>query len=197
MHPSAVLIIWLLAVLTTQFAGYAGLGLLAALSLLLVPHAVSLWFAYQRRVFWLLLSLWLIFAYSMPGEAFNDLAWAPTYEGMSEASLHACRLLVILACLAALLAYLDRDKLVSGLWGLLRPLRCVGVEVDRLVVRLSLVLENFQSPADKVDWRSMLAADAVLPGGASVLHLQQLPWTLRDMAYSMLAAGFLLGAMFL
>lgn len=197
MHPSAALIIWLAAVLAIQFLGYAGLGVLLVVGLIVTPHAVRPWISYLRRARWLLMSLWLILAYNTPGQAFNDLAWAPTYEGMDEASHQAVRLMVMLACLAMLFARLGRDGLVSALWGVLQPLRRFGLEIDRLVVRLSLVLENLQSPAAKMDWRQMLAVDAELPGGADVLHLQLSPWAYRDVFYSMLAAGFLVGAIVL
>ena len=43
----------------------------------------------------------------------------------------------------------------------------------------------------------LLAVDAELPGGADVLYLQLSPWAFRDVFYSMLAAGFLVGAMVL
>lgn len=197
MHPSVALIIWLAAVLAIQFVGYLGLGLLLAAGLLLTPQAVRPWLSYLRRARWLLLSLWMILAYNTPGDAFNDLAWAPTYEGIGEANQQALRLLAMLACLAVLFVRQGRNGLVCALWGILQPLRCFGLDIDRLVVRLSLVLENLQSPAVKVDWRSMLAVGAELPGSADVLQLRLPRWVFKDVFYSILAAGFLVGAMVL
>ena len=73
-----------------------------------------------RRARWLLLTLWLILAYNTAGEAYADIPWAPTYEGLSEASLHAVRLIVMLGCLSWLFVRLGRDGLLAGLWGVLQ-----------------------------------------------------------------------------
>jgi energy-coupling factor transporter transmembrane protein EcfT len=180
LHPSSALILWLAAVLGVQFLGYAGLAVLCLGVLVLAPAAATRWLAYSRRARWLLLTLWLIIAFNTPGEAFNDLAWAPTYEGIAEANLQAVRLLAILACLAWVFVRLGHDGMVAGLWGLLQPLRMAGLDVERIVVRLSLVLENLQTPPAKGEWKRMLAADPSAVEGREVLHLSLIPWALRD-----------------
>ena len=180
MHPSCALIVWLAAVIGAQFVGYAGLALLAAVALLLAPRSVERWLAYVRRARWLLLTLWLILAYNAPGEAWLDKPWAPTYEGMEEASLQAVRLLVMLLWLAWLFVGQGREGLVSGLWGLLRPAQAFGLQTERLVVRLSLVLDNLQTPPEKGAWRHMLLADAHFVDGPATLGLVVVPWAPRD-----------------
>lgn len=180
MHPSCALIVWLSAVVGTQFVGYAGLALLAVVAVALAPRGIFRWLAYVRRARWLLLTLWLILAYNAPGEAWLDNAWAPTYEGIGEASLQAVRLLVMLLWLAWLFTVQGRDGMVSGLWGLLRPCRCFGFETDRLVVRLSLVLDNLQTPPEKGAWRQMLMNHAHFAEGPARLGLLVVPWALRD-----------------
>lgn len=180
LHPSCALIVWLAAVVGAQFVGYAGLAVLAVAALALAPHSVQRWLAYVRRARWLLLTLWLILAYNAPGEAWLDLPWAPTYEGMDEASVQAVRLLVMLLWLAWLFAGQGRDGLVSGLWGLLRPCRSFGLQADRLVVRLSLVLDNLQTPQEKGAWRHMLLAHAHFAEGPASLGLLVVRWAPRD-----------------
>lgn len=180
LHPSSALILWLAAVLGVQFLGYAGLAVLCFGVLVLAPAAATRWLAYSRRARWLLLTLWLILAFNTPGEAFNDLAWAPTYEGIAEANLQAVRLLAILACLAWVFVRLGHDGMVAGLWGLLQPLRMAGLDVERIVVRLSLVLENLQTPPAKGEWKRMLVADPSAVEGREVLHLSLIPWAHRD-----------------
>jgi len=138
------------------------------------------WQRYLRRARFLLLSLWLIVAYNTPGEAWQDLMLAPTYEGIAEANLQALRLFVMLACLAALFAYLGRDGMVSALWGLLRPLRKLGADTARLVVRLTLVLDNLQSPPQPGAWRQMLAAADGSSHGPDILHVRLPSWRLLD-----------------
>ena len=192
MHPSSALIIWLAAVLGVQFLAYLGLALLCAGALLLAPGAATRWLAYARRARWLLLTLWLILAFNTPGEAFHDLAWAPTYEGVAEANLQAVRLLAILACLAWVFERLGHDGMVAGLWGLLQPVRKAGLDVERIVVRLSLVLENLQTPPAKGEWKRMLAVDNSAVEGREVLHLSLIPWVLRD---TLLVAASAIGLM--
>ncbi|WP_295002994.1 hypothetical protein [uncultured Dechloromonas sp.] len=180
MHPSCALIVWLAAVVGAQFVGYAGLALLAVAALALAPRSAYRWLGYVRRARWLLLTLWLILAYNAPGEAWLDKPWAPTYEGMAEAGLQAVRLLVMLLWLAWLFTVQGRDGMVSGLWGLLRPWGRFGGKAERLVVRLSLVLDNLQAPQEKGAWRRMLLAGAHHAEGPSSLGFLVVPWAPRD-----------------
>ena len=194
MHPSCALIIWLAAVIGVQFVGYAGLAALTALALLQAPALAGRWWGYVWRARWLLLTLWLILAYNTPGEALHDLAWAPTYEGMAEASLQAARLVAMLACLAWLFVRLGRQGMLGGLWGLLQPLRALGIDIERLVVRLSLVLDYLQVPPEKGAWRQMLAVQAPVSAGQETLCLDRVPWLRRDSVLVALAGLVLMGA---
>lgn len=180
LHPSCALIVWLAAVVGAQFVGYAGLALLAVAALALAPRSAYRWLGYVRRARWLLLTLWLILAYNAPGEAWLDKPWAPTYEGMAEAGLQAVRLLLMLLWLAWLFTVQGRDGMVSGLWGLLRPWGGFGGKAERLVVRLSLVLDNLQAPQEKGAWRRMLLAGAHHVEGPSSLGFLVVPWAPRD-----------------
>lgn len=197
LHPSSALIIWLAAVLGIQFVGYAGMALLCVSVLLQTPAAAKRWLAYTRRARWLLMTLWLILAFNTPGEAFLDAAWAPTYEGIAEANLQAVRLLAILACLAWVFVRLGHDGMVAGLWGLLQPLRMAGLDVERVVVRLSLVLENLQTSPARGEWRKMLAADPPVADGRECLHLSLMPWTSRDTLRVVVACAGLMGVVLL
>lgn len=179
LHPSSALIVWLLAVLAVQFIAYTGMGLLVLVILLSSANVVRSWVSYLSRARWLLLTLWLILAYNTPGEAFRDLMWAPTYEGIAEANMQVTRLIVMLACLAWLFARLGREGLVSALWGLLEPLRR-WADTQRLVVRLSLVLDNLQTPPEKGAWRRMLFGDSQNSSGPTSLHLILPRWTAVD-----------------
>ncbi|PKO31195.1 MAG: hypothetical protein CVU34_17945 [Betaproteobacteria bacterium HGW-Betaproteobacteria-7] len=193
MHPSCALIIWLASVLALQALGYGGVLLLAAGVLLLGGGVLRPWWGYVRRARWLLLTLWLILAYNVPGEAFEDYSWAPTYEGIADANLHALRLIVMLGCLAWLFHRLGRDGLVSALWGLLRPCRAIGLDTERLVVRLSLVLDNLQTPQEKGAWRNMLGRQVEHGNGPTILHLALPRWAVRDSLLAGLVAVGLLG----
>lgn len=188
LHPSSILAIWLLGVVALQSMSYQPLLVLVIL-LLLTGATPAQWLAYVRRSRWLLLTLWLILAYNTPGEALGDQSWAPTYEGIAEANLHAVRLIVMLAALAWLFGRLGRDGLVSALWGLLAPGRCLGLDTGRLVVRLALVLEHLQSPPERGAWRRMLAVEPSWHDAPSVLHLALPRWRWRDVLLPLVVLG--------
>ncbi|MDE2442136.1 MAG: hypothetical protein KGP14_14035, partial [Betaproteobacteria bacterium] len=54
------------------------------------------------------------------------------------------------------------------------------LQVERLVVRLSLVLDNLQTPQEKGAWRHMLLTDAHFVDGPAILGLVVVPWAPRD-----------------
>ena len=94
----------------------------------------------MRRTRWFMISLWLIYAYSTPGQALFDSSFSPTREGLVSGGLQLVRLLVALAALAMLLDRLHRQQLMAGIYALLAPLQCVGMSRERLAVRLALTL---------------------------------------------------------
>ena len=167
--------------------------MLAGLALSWAPAAFRRWLDLTYRARWLLLTLWLIMAYNAPGDAWLDQSWAPTYEGMAEGSLQVARLSVLLLWLAWLFVRLGRELLVSAVWGLLQPARTLGLEVERLVVRLSLVLENLQAPQERGAWRRMLRVEMQDVVGPDAVHMTEMPWRLRDTLLVVVCAAGLLG----
>lgn len=182
LHPSCALIVWLAAVIAVQSVDFFGIFLLAVAALVWAPAGIRPWFAYIGRARWLLAVLWLIMAYQTPGEAINDVAWAPTYEGLTEANRHVLRLVAVLAWLAWLFARCGRDGIVIGLWGLLRPWVRYGIDSERLVVRLALVLDNLEKPMEKGAWRHILADDGRSFPGPVQMVLAPRQWAWRDSA---------------
>ena len=179
LHPSSVLLLWLLALVATQYAGYGVLATLLVLALSLTG-VFERWRRFLWRSRWLFAMLWLILAYNTPGEAVFDSAWMVTYEGMAEANLHMARLAVMLLCLAWLFVQAGRDGIVEGLWGLLHPLQRWGVlGTERVAVRLSLVLSNLQKPLVRGEWRRMLLHEKTLEGPER-LELVMPSWSWRD-----------------
>ena len=194
MHPSTTLIIWLAGVLGVQFLGYVGLGLLALGIFVSAATVTQSWLSYVRRARWLLLMLWVILAYNTAGDAFHDVAWAPTYEGLTEANLHTVRLIVMLGCLAWLFKRLGHAGLLSALWGLLLPLKNLGFDIERLLVRLSLVLENLQAPPEKGAWKKILVVQPDFASGPDTLQLSQPIWHFIDVAMLVLVGALFFGA---
>ncbi len=183
--------------LAAQRFGYVGLAALASVPLLWSPAGFRPWLGLMYRARWLLLTLWLILAYNAPGEAWLDQSWAPTYEGMAEGGLQVARLSVMLLWLAWLFVRLGREQLVSGVWGLLQPVSVLGMQVERLVVRLSLVLENLQGPQEQGGWRRMLQVATHDVAGPDCMRLSAMPWRFRDTSVVVACVAGLLGAVVL
>ena len=175
MHPSTALLITLIAIVAIQFIGLAGLAAVFVLQLLAVRHSFTGWLLLVRRMRWLLLSVWLILAYGVPGDAVFEVSWMPTHEGVREATLHVARLILMLGCLAWLFSSLGKQGLLVALHGLLHPLARFGIASERLVVRISLVMQNLQNELPKGAWRKMLDGNAVLGDGPEKVRVTMSP----------------------
>jgi len=180
LHPSSALLVSLIAIVVIQFLGLAGLALVFAVLLLAARKAAAGWWRLLRRMRWLLLSVWLILAYGASGDALFDLAWMPTNEGAREATLHVARLALMLGWLAWLFALLGNRGLLVALQSLLQPLSRFGIGSERLVVRLSLVMQNLQAEMPKGAWRNMLDGNAGPVGGPETLRVEVPPWRAAD-----------------
>lgn len=158
MHAGLVISLWAVFVAALQFlppgvlaaavfaCGVAALSRARARSLRLL-----------RRVRFLVLAIFVLFAGFTPGEAILPAVTAisPSREGMKLAMEHAARLLGVVLCVALLLETLSVGRLVGGLHALLRPLDRFGLPTERLAVRMMLVLHYVES-AQPGDWRRWL-----------------------------------------
>jgi energy-coupling factor transporter transmembrane protein EcfT len=192
LHPAARILLWLLLAVFLQVAALPVLALAGACLLLAGEKMRQHWWRLFLRTRILLLVLFLVFAYGVPGESPNGILWLPTFEGMAEAALHVLRLVVFLGSLAWLLAPLSHQALMGGLWFLLQPCRYLGLPVDKSVVRLSLVLEYMENlPAQS--WRQWLTPTDV-PQNPAPVQVSLPLWRGRDVlallfAVLLLAAG--------
>lgn len=180
MHPAAALLVCVTAIVVIQFLGWPGLALVSSVLLLARRDSLSGWWRLLRRMRWLFLSVWLILAYGVSGEAVFDVAWMPTHEGVRDATLHVARLGLMLGCLAWLFAVLGNQGLLVALQSLLRPLSRLGLASERLVVRLSLVMRNLQVKLPKGAWRNILDGSDGEPDGPETLRIEAPAWRLID-----------------
>lgn len=141
LHPATQILIWCLLVAAMQFLP-AGRLLMAASLVLLIAFAWShrKFIQLLRRTRWVMFSLWLIYAFTTPGDALLDVLFSPSREGVLEGGLQMMRLLAALAGLAILLDRLPRQQLMAGLYSLFMPLQWLGWSRERLAVRLALTL---------------------------------------------------------
>jgi energy-coupling factor transporter transmembrane protein EcfT len=141
LHPATQILIWCVLVAVLQFLAPVHLFVAGCMALL-VAFALSRHKFIQlvRRTRWILFSLWLIYAYSTPGQTLFDSAFSPTREGLLDGAVQLMRLLASLAGLAVLLDRLHRQQLIAGLYTLFAPLKWLGFSRERLAVRLALTL---------------------------------------------------------
>lgn len=160
MHAGLSIFIWLIGVAALQFATPVVLyGILAVLIVIAWRRAPARCRRLFHKVRFLLLALFVLFAWFTPGEALLAAmpAFSPTWEGVCLAFEHAGRLAAVVCCVAILMASLPANRLVGGLYALMRPLAAVGLPSERIAVRVLLVLRYVEAPVGS-DWRHWLLA---------------------------------------
>lgn len=185
---------------SVQFWPLLSVTLLCIIILLLGPSYRKKWLFFIRRNRWLLLTLFLILSYGLPGEGLGGIDWFPSAQGVREALTQSWRLIAMLGVLACLMTRCSQHDLLLGLHTLLQPLQKIGLPIERSIVRLSLVLAALDTPSPKKEhWQSDLLAvfsepisDAQTSGQ---IDIPSLPWRRIDSMLSVLAlAVFLLSA---
>ncbi|MDD5240159.1 MAG: hypothetical protein PHG47_00395 [Sulfuricella sp.] len=83
--------------------------------------------------------------------------YSPSREGLLSGGFQALRLVALLAGLSLLLALSPRNRILAGLYLLLRPFARFGLNIDRIAVRIWLTLHYAESPRSG-DWRERLQA---------------------------------------
>lgn len=157
-HPTIRLALWAAVVVFVQTLG--GVSLL--FSFVALPFLGRR--ALQRggrliwRARWLLLSLVSVFAWGVAGTPLWDLGFAPTQEGVMEGLTHLGRLVLVLIAVATFLEYMSVADLLAATHGFLKPLRRLGLDPDRGVIRLVLVLRAVEAMPHPRDWRVLIEA---------------------------------------
>jgi energy-coupling factor transporter transmembrane protein EcfT len=185
-HPATRIAVWILfaagvAMARWQWLVAFGLLLAAWLGLTRPPNLLPM----VRRARWLLLSLVLVYALATPGAGLHIWEGGPgfSHDGLSLGLVQAGRIVLMIGALALLLAATPADELVVGLWVLLRPLAPLGLDPQRVALRLALTLEYAQrrgSPR-RGDWRNALVS-ALEPesGTGTPVRLARIPFSWRD-----------------
>ena len=197
-HPATAIVLWLFFMTAASSVAVSGL---IALTIVILPGlllgSLRQFMRYVRRSRWLLLVLLLVHAYSLPGTPVLSLwaAYSPSLSGLYGALIQTWRLLLILASLAVLMTHLTRQSLLSGLYRLFTPLRGLGVEPERLAVRIWLTLgyaEDFLQDARHQRFRQRLEKMFSLPTLAAE---QMQPLVLADRNFKWADYLCFLGAM--
>ena len=186
-HPAACLIFWLIFAISIQFYDWWALLLVAVLLALFGRVAHGRWFGLVRRAKWLLLSLWLILAYGLPGDLWMGYSWAPSLEGIDAASVQAMRLIVLLGSIACLFEALPQRQFIAGLWVLLQSVRYLGGNADRSVARLALVFDYLEHAPARGTWRHFLDQPEEVEPSSEIMQLEIPRWHGRDSLFLLAA----------
>lgn len=117
-------------------------GLILAVLVLMYPMAREAAWRGLRRVRWLLLSLAVLYLGFTPGEALLPQlgAFSPSVVGFELASQRGLVIVVMLLAATLYLQLAGRERVIAGLYGLLKPLG--GEYAGRMAARFLLVLES-------------------------------------------------------
>jgi len=150
MHPviRIVSFVVLTAALSADGTGalLAGAVVLAAVAARVDAAAWTAVALMLRRLRWLWLSLAIVYFWLTPGAPLLSdadpalAAWLPTIEGVAQGLLRIAALAEMAVAAALLLHLTSRDQLFAALYWLVAPLKWLGVERERLTVRVALTL---------------------------------------------------------
>jgi energy-coupling factor transport system permease protein len=154
----------------------------------------------MKRMKWLFLSIFVIYAFGTPGEyiQFIPTGIAPTIEGCVLGLLQISKLLIALATLGILFSSSSKEQLMSGLHLLLSPLNILGINTNRFTARLFLTLdyveelaakEKFKFSFDQLD--NMLATTGLFEAD-KVIMLEDYPfkWTDKVVLIILIVSSF-------
>ena len=177
LHPTTRLLIWLALLVGVQSLNGGALAAAFALLPLAGRRVLRRGGGLAWRARWLLVSLLVILSWGVAGEPLWPGALAPTVEGLREALTHFGRLLLVLFAVAAFLEAMPLPDLLAATHVLLGPLRHLGLDPDRGVVRLMLVLRYVETLPRPRDWRALLKAPVTVVSECVEVDDQALQWT--------------------
>lgn len=192
MHPASRILIYLLAALAIPGLPFFLLPPLLLLTLVFDMTRRPWRLVWRTR--WLLLVLFMGYAYSLPGEP--ALLWlgdySPTWEGLLRGGQQAARLLLLLLWLDLLVLRLPSEALMAGVYTLLSPFARVGLEVERAALRLGLTLRAIEGlERGRGNLRHLFGED-LGSGLPLTIHLDVQPMRAVDLALPALITALLL-----
>lgn len=95
-----------------------------------------------RRMRWLLLSIFILYLWFIPGRPVLPFYGMPSVEGIEVGVVRAGALILLVLAVNLLLQMTPREQLLSAILWLAAPLRWIGVDQRKLAVRIVLTLET-------------------------------------------------------
>lgn len=157
-HPAVSILSWLTYAVAVELYSPQRLVWLALPAIFLILHkeASSRFLRLLWKLKWLLLTLLLLFAFTLPGVYVWQGNFSPTYEGLQMGGLRIARLTLLVMALARLLVEFPPHQIASGLYVLTGPFEGFGFDRRGLAVRLALTLEQMETRAPNKRWLAEL-----------------------------------------
>ncbi|MBA1149591.1 hypothetical protein H0Z60_21330 [Ectothiorhodospiraceae bacterium WFHF3C12] len=147
MHPVVSLGLVVAVIVCLAAGGWPDILVAATACALALPRVPDLRLPGLARSLWRLrffyLSLLILYAWFSPGKAlFPALGFfSPSLSGIATAARYIAFLAVITTLVQLLMARFPREELVAALRWWLTPCRAIGLDPDRVALRLMLVAE--------------------------------------------------------
>lgn len=144
MHPFVKILYFVLILILMSFLSNQLLCVLFVLvSTFVVTLELKNFLHVIKRMRLLFLSILVIYAFATPGQYVPHVPVniAPTIEGVQQGLLQVMKLLIALGALNLLYSNSSKAQLILGLYTLFKPLKYLGLNIERFTVRLFLTLE--------------------------------------------------------
>ena len=180
LHPAIRLLAWVVLLIAVQRLE----GRWLAMACLLAPaltgfagrHFVRRGWRLLWRTRWVLVTLFIVFAWGVAGDPLWSGPGSPTRAGVALAGTHLGRLLLVLLALAAFLESMSLPDLLAATHQLSGPFRRASLDPDRGVIRLLLVLRYVENLPRARDWRSLLEAPTTIESEFVEVELHRFGW---------------------
>lgn len=188
MHPFVKILLFIFTLLLMSYISNAYLSFMClALFAYATCLARSSFLRMVKRMKWLFISIFIIYAFGTPGEYIQYIpaSVAPTVEGCVMGVVQIAKLLIALAILSILFATSSKEQLMIGLHLLLSPLNLLGLNTNKFTARLLLTLdyveelaakEKFEFKIDQLD-NILSTTDLIHKGRVIVLQSFPFKWT--------------------
>lgn len=195
MHPFVKILLFLFTLLLMS---YLSNTYLIIMCLILFAYATwltrSSFLRVVKRMKWLFISIFIIYAFSTPGEYIQYLpvTVAPTFEGCFLGVVQIAKLLIALAVLSILFTTSSKEQLMIGLHLLVSPFNLLGLNTNKFTARLLLTFDYVEELAAKekfkfrFDQLENMLSTTELAHKDRIIVLESIPFKWNDILVVML-----------
>lgn len=201
LHAATKILLWVLLAVLLQWLPTLVLVLMSIILLLLMLYNKAHdFFRLLRRTRWLMISLLLIYGFASPGDPVLPLLgfFSPSIQGLQAGGMQVWRLLMLLAALALLFSTTTQEGLLTGLYVIMRPFNKLGINAERITLRVWLTLNYAQQMSRlkiPLKWNNLSDTLGSIPNGVNEVEFVVTRFQRKDLA--VLLAGLILGGLLL